>query len=63
MIIAEQMLDKCLIYPELYIEALRYLALVHRDKGNVDKSTAMLRQVLLAEPQHEVAFDLASLFA
>ena len=57
------MLEKCLVYPEIYVEALRYLALVHREKGNFDKSTAMLRQVLLAAPQHEVAFDLASLFA
>ena len=45
------------------MEALRFLALVHRDKGNSPTSAAMLRQVQLADPQHEVAFDLASIFA
>lgn len=63
LIIAEQMLQKALAFPEVKAEAQAALAKVYKEQGQFTQAVDMYDQTLAADPTHEVAFELGQLLA
>ena len=63
LIIAEQMLKKSLVYPEIKNQAQRILACVYKEQGHFDLAQEMYANALHDEPDHKLAFELGSLHA
>jgi Tfp pilus assembly protein PilF len=58
LIIAEQLLKKCLVEPEIASEAQKQMAMVYKEQGKVDQACEMYKRALENSKDHSISFEL-----
>ena len=62
-IMAEQMLKRAVVYPEVANRAKEHLASIYNDQGLLDLVCQLYKEILQDEASHRISFELAKIYA